>query len=237
MDKRSNIFYLSTEQDNTKICQYLSLNNFISHLMRNKYYIRRKNLFKDVNERTLPLKFLFIPTEALSDTDANVTQTSQISNLKQSEKLKNYKELSNCFVSCWTKEVSQNSLMWESYAHKYGVCITSTIFNFIASFKDTEFQNYDTYCAPVSYRHIDFIDTPEDLLFVKDPLYRIESEIRFLFFPKEKSATNHSNIWLHYDYNLMIDEVILSPFFSSDTASFIKNCLEKQFNLNVKHSK
>lgn len=238
MDKKYNIFYLAETQCNTKICQYLSLDNFLTHLKRRQYYIRRKNLFEDVNEKTLPMKLLFKPTVAFPNkTLSTEEKNSLIKSIKaQSEKLTQYKELSNCFVSSWTLNTDYNYLMWDTYASRFGVCIISTIFNVIASFRNKDFQEYNVYSAPIYYREPTYCDEPGDLVFVKRPLYRMESELRFLFKPKNKEISSKENIWFPYDPEVMIDEVILSPYWSSSTSLFIKECLENKFGLKVKTS-
>ena len=102
MYKKYNIFNLAENQGDVKICQYLSLNNFLTHLKRQQYYIRRKNLLWDVNEKILPMKLLFKPIEAIQ-TLSPEERISLITSVKvQSEKLTQYKDLSNCFDSCWT---------------------------------------------------------------------------------------------------------------------------------------
>ena len=233
MDKKYNIFNLAEDQGNAKICQYLSLNNFLTHLKRQQFYVRRKNLFDDVNEKALPMKLLFKPIEA-NRTLSSEERISLITSVKvQSEKLTQYGDFSNCFVSCWTLNTDCNNLMWETYASKYGVCVISTIFDVIASFRNKDFQEYDVYSAPVFYQEPSYDDEPEDLMFIKRPLYRMESELRFLFRLKNKEVSSKENIWLSYDPKVMIDDVILSPFWSSQAASFIKTCIEEQFGIRV----
>ena len=128
MDKKYNIFNLAEDQGNAKICHYLSLNNFLTHLKRQQIYVRRKNLFDDVNEKALPIKLLFRPIAA-TKTLSPEERCSLITSVKvQSEKLTQYKDLSNCFVSCWTLNTDYNNFMWDTYASKYGVCVISKIF-------------------------------------------------------------------------------------------------------------
>lgn len=225
-----NKFYLREGLNDIKICQYLSLDNFLNQLISSKYYVRRKNMFEDVNEKTLPIDFLFVPTEV------NVNQKNHSKDLfdRQIQKFTRFKDLSKCFVSCWTKYTSSDYFMWKTYASTYGVCIISSINNFIASFDNNCFENYETYASDVIYRNFNYADEPEDLLFVKKPLYRSEEEIRFIFLPNEDSTKNRSYILLPYKYNVMIDEVLLSPFWASTTAQFLKDGLENKFDLKVK---
>ncbi|MDE5849928.1 MAG: hypothetical protein K2H38_07285 [Muribaculaceae bacterium] len=225
-----NKFYLRKGLDDIKICQYLSLDNFLKQLIGGKYYVRRKNMFEDVTEKTLPIDFLFVPSEV------NTNQKNQSKDLldRQIQKFNRFKELSKSFVSCWTKDISSDYFMWKTYASTYGVCIMSTIKNFIASFDNRCFVNYETYVSDVIYRNFSYADEPDDLLFVKNPLYRSEQEIRFIFLPNEDSPQNKYNILLPYNYDVMIDEVRLSPFWASATSKFLKDILENKFGLKVK---
>ena len=172
-----NKFYLREGLDNIKICQYLSIENFLSQLMTGKYYVRRKDLFEDINERSLPIIFLFVPTVADSNQELHVKELLD----HQTIKFDRFKELSKSFVPCWTKDISSNYFMWKVYASTYGVRIRSSINNVIESFDNHNFKNYETYVSDVSYCKFHYNDEVEDALFIKDPLYRMEQEIRFIF--------------------------------------------------------
>ena len=225
-----NKFYLREGLDNIKICQYLSLENFLNQLMTGKYYVRRKDLFEDINERSLPINFLFVPTGVDSNQELHVKDLLN----QQKIKFDRFKELSKSFVSCWTKDTLSNYFMWKVYASTYGVRIMSSIKKVIASFDNHIFKNYETYVSDVLYRKFHYNDKPEDSLFVKDPLYRMEQEIRFIFLPKDESEKTEDNILLSYKYEVMIDEVLLSPFLSSAASTFIKDSLTNMFGLKVR---
>lgn len=236
MNEKYNVFYLSKDQSDTMICQYLSLNNFITHLHRQQYYVRRKSLFEDINEKALPMKLLFKPTLAIHDTELSSEEKNYLSKSveEQSEKLTQYSDVSKSFVSCWTLKIKPDNFMWETYASKFGVCVISTIFNVVASFKNKDFQEYKVYCAPVTYKEPSYNDEPDELSFVKRPLYKSEAELRFLFEPKNKEFLSKENIWLPYEPNVMIDEVVLSPYWSSSTANFLISSVKDIFGLTVR---
>ena len=229
MEPLFNKLYVGTDLENITICQYIPLDYFINQLISGKYYVRRKDLFDDVNERTLPVNFLFVPTEV------NVSHiiNSRILYDRQQDKYNKYKELSKVFVSSWTMDVLSNHFMWKTYASTYGVCIFSSIENFIASFDSILVNNYDVHVSAVNYRNYNYTDTAEESLFIKKPLYRNEKEIRFIFAPKEFDEKSKDNILLPYKYSVMIDKVVLSPFWSYNTARFLKTCFEVNFGLRV----
>ena len=228
--KDYNLFYLFRNQQNVKICQYLSLEYFITHLTRGEYFIQRKNLFNDANEKKLPLSLMFAPTLANAPCSEKNTEIIE----KQIEKYELYKEVSNSsFVSSWTLAAPDNYLMWKSYAPNYGVCVVSCIEDFIASFNHQRINDYEIYCAPIDYRNYKFTDTPEDMLFIKSVSYKDESELRFLFSPKNETMKNERNIWVPYQYQIMIDKVILSPFLSPQIVGFLSASLREKFSIEV----
>lgn len=237
MDKTDRNFYLAKGQENVEIRQYMSLDNLIAQLASGNYYVKKKKRFEDANEASMPMHLCFLPTVAnkpLCDADWQ-------RDAEQKEKYETYKNLSEHYVSCWTKETKENILMWRCYAPKHGVCIKSTINNFIASFDSEAFNRYETYCAPITYKKFDYTDGPFDALFMKDPVYESESEIRFVFIPKDidgDAVSRNERIYLTVNHDVMIDEVILSPYLSPITAEALKSYLKKQFSIKeVTHSR
>lgn len=232
MEPPCNLFYLVNSQPDVEIRQYLSLTRLLDQLVRKKYYISQKNRFEDAHEGKLPIQLTFHPIPANKKWDAKDDELLA----RQKEKGDKFKELSHGYVSCWTKDTDENILMWKSYAPQAGVCICSTIYNFIASFDADSFRKYDTYCAPVAYRTLNFTDDAEDALFVKQPYYKDEKEVRFLFLPKNQEEKADSKIWLPANHAVMIDKAILSPDIPFPAANSIKACLSK-FGIKAELSK
>lgn len=232
MEAVLNKFYLKKGlKPYTRICQFISLNNFLNQLMLGKYYIRRKDLFEDVNERTLPTNLLFIPT--LANSPQSVNSRDLLDN--QTQEFNRFKDLSKSFVSSWTLCDTPQDFMWKIYASSYGVCIVSTIDNFIASFDFGNFKEYEVYCADIEYRKPHYNDKADDLLFVKHPSYASEQELRFLFLPGDTDE-ERPNLWLPYNCQVMLDQIILSPFLHPQSARFLKACLEEKYCIKTRTS-
>ncbi|MBD5424976.1 MAG: hypothetical protein HDR45_02115 [Bacteroides sp.] len=228
----NNLFYLAERSLDTRICQYLSLDNFIAQLSRREYYISRKGEFEDANEAQLPKSQRFLPTLACTIPDKKTRELIQT----YDKKVERYYNLSNSFVSCWSTNDNEDYLMWKNYASTIGVCVVSTVGNFIASFKNNEFSRYNVFAAPVSYRSVKRDDSLLDMVFIKSEHYVGESEWRFLFTPKNSETSKRHNIWLPFDYNVLIDSVILSPFIQKETSRFLIDNLKDKFNIMVESS-
>ena len=232
---QENVFHLKKGIDNqTTICQYLSLDKLLKQILECEYYIKRKDGFSDCNEK-LPVKeYLFYPLPAGSQPSDKSTNLIE----KQMQKAIKYTELSKSFVSCWTKNNVENYLMWKSYTpHPFGVCIVSSIYNFLASFQNQAFSQYNVYCAEIEYGNYNISDEPDDMLFKKANFFRDEQEIRFLFSPKDEKIREKTNIWIPYNYETMIDEIIISPFLSDKITNFLLEILKNKFKLKAKCSK
>ena len=216
-----------------EIYHYLNIDYFLEQLYRGEFYVGRKDLFNDITEARLPLDQLFLPTEAnrpLSSSDKfNIEQ-----NYKKYEA---YKEYSKSFVSCWTVNRKDDYLMWNVYAKQYGVCIVSTVHDFIRSLNQDRLQNYNLKYNKVAYRRYSFSDPLDKLLFQKLPLYSSEKEFRFIFTPKDDKDKEKRHIWIPFDCKVMIKEVVLSPFFSINTTKFLKEIIKERFGLKVITSK
>lgn len=232
MDRTTNEFFIPKQLKVNSICQYLPLAKLITQLTLGKYAIRRKSCFEDVNEKKRNIKLAFLPIEAgvIPDDDTRMRILYQLNSMKE------YETLSQYFASCWSMNTGESFHMWKCYGGDYGVCIVSSVNNVIASFHHEEFSRYKTYCAPISYRNQDFTDTPEDSCFIKGPEYKSENELRFFFVPKVKDDMGGELIWIPYDYKVMIDKVILSPFISRNMFGAFSAFLKSAFGLEVVRS-
>lgn len=230
MNSNTNRFQLANNEANIEINQYLSLEHLFCHLLTKTYYIGKKALFNDAKECEIPLKYLFMPTQANCRVDEN--NKKLINN--HLAKCRLYKLLSNNYISCWTKEKNENYLMWKAYTPKFGVRISSTVSNFTASFDPDYIKNYDIYGSSVSYEQQYFTDDTRKLMFSKDKAYKDEREYRFLFI---KPQNSEDHIKVPYNPKIMIDKITLSPFIPQDIGNFIRDVLDKHFNLNAYPSK
>lgn len=231
----SNIFYLSnTLPINTQICQYLRLDYLIEIIRKNKYLITQKRIFEDQSERKFSINLTFSPTPAVLNSEQDHTMIID----NQQDKAKQYKHLCYNYVSCWTAETTENILMWKGYGSVFGACIRSNLNNFVASFDSTDFGKFDVYCAPINYRFQRFADAPEDCIFRKDPYYKDEKEIRFIFMPKDETIKDsNKKIQLSINPRIMVEEIILSPYISKDAALFLADVISSTSNIPVSLSR
>ena len=217
-----------------EIYHYLNLDYFLEQLSRSEFYVGRKDLFfYDITEARLPLNQLFLSTEA----NRPLSSSDKLNIEQNYKKYEAYKEYSKSFVSSWTIGSKDDYLMWNVYAKKYGVCIVSTIKDYIRSLNQQYLCNYDIKYNKITYKNYYFTDQIEDLLFQKLPLYSSEKEFRFIFTPKDEKDKEKSNIWIPFDHKMMIKEVVLSPFFSIQNSKFLKEVFKERFGLEVTTSK
>ena len=220
-------------QGNIPICHYLNLNYFLEQLFRGEFYVGRKDLFNDTTEARLPIELSFYPTQACCP----LTNVDKLIREGHHQKIDSYKEHSKSFVSSWTFGDKDDYLMWNVYAKQYGVCIVSTVHDFIRSLDQDRLQNYNLKYNKVAYRRYSFSDPIDKLLFQKLPLYSSEKEFRFIFMPKDEEEKNKSHIWIPFEPKVMINEVVLSPFFSINTTKFLQEIFKEKYGLKVTTSK
>lgn len=155
---------------------------------------------------------------------------------EQNEKrINKIEETAKWLTSCWT-ENRNNILMWQTYTKGYcGVCIESTICDFIKSIKH---NNYNILCGKVDYGCYSPSMRTKEYAFNKLPQYKDEKEIRFYFLNNKDQYTNEQKKIHRLSYNVfdiepekMIDSIILSPFIrSANSADMLKDLLENRFN-------
>lgn len=175
----TNYYYLLKGwEDNIPIYQYMDLDYLFSLLEGKRYFVNRKCHFEDNGESVLPSKSLFgFNTYGIQLKDEEIEKKSQ----GVSKKLQKYKDSAFWLTSCWTKDNTENLLMWKNYTTKIGVRIKSNINNFVASI-DTD--KYTIVCGVISYDG--YTSKPfEECIFSKEHYYKNEDEVRFFFFGKQ----------------------------------------------------
>ena len=232
-----NRFNLSAELSNeTKIAQYLDLNHLIKLLKSNMYFICKKNKFEDIQERTLQIKQIFDIQEVGDNVISRKQPKTEMAGFGKNER---YKLLSaKIYASCWTEQIQENILMWKNYTHKNGACIKSKISNFIAAFDNKYFSNYTVYCCRICYDNFIKNYSSFECNFVKRLCYSDEKEIRFLFCPNgEITESNLEAIYIPVYPEIMIEEIILSPYIGMKRAKYLQRILSTRFNIKVSLSK
>lgn len=196
------------------ICQYMRLDYLIQLLETNKLYAKRRRENNDANEGYYKQYLEF--GISIADNNGESHSESQKRNLT-------YKDIVDCPISCWTKTERESYLMWKSYAGEIGVRIKSSIHNLIASLQlDLEKDGNDKiYCGSMNYcQNLLPSNDEEKQFFSKDDVYTEEDEFRFYFILSDDSnrkSTTHRLIPI--DPNVMIDEILLSPFLCKEAAN------------------
>lgn len=231
--KRLNGYYYRLEDGNNdkSICQYMRLDYLIQFLETGNYFVKRRKNFQDANEAYENKKLAF-------GYSAVGEQNSLLSPVQ--ERLIPYMNIVNCPTSCWSMNSYESFLMWKSYSTEMGACIKTTIHNFISSIKiDLSINNRDNkvLCGSMSYLNKIMPSTiEEDQLFNKDIVYAEEKEFRFYFILKSDKDKDTNGIHIPVDANVMIDEVLLSPFICKDAADKLARMLKCAYNIEVKQS-
>ncbi len=194
--------------------------------------VSAKKTFADKYDagNTIPLKAVFknFITE-YGNKDALLTKYSPTSLINT------FKTSANYFASCWTLS-KDNYLMWNAYTHgNSGVCIESTVSNFVASIDPLSIEPFLICCSPMYYDGYSSISEVEEILFKKLRQYEGEQEVRFYFLDgkqtnTEKANTNRDYVFLKIDPEVMIDKLIISPFMRGNSAHILKQNLEEKYS-------
>lgn len=224
-------FIIMEEVDNNlTIYQYMNLDYLLCLLKRQEYYVKPKKYFFDKHERNLPLKSHFRIEPVGENCYKRIQKTDD-----SFEKSRQFHESGNLLTACWTKHDGENMLMWKNFTSKLGVCIKSTVANFIASFKTDDFV---VCCGKMTYDGIKNHHDNIERLFLKDRPFEGEEEIRFYFLPTNNVDTsNLAGLPLSVNPKVMIDEIILSPYINRIAANELKTFITEKYNVKVNLSK
>jgi hypothetical protein len=214
---------------NTEIRQYMDLDYLLRLLETRSYYVKQKQEFPDKHESRLPLKAMF----SLQSVEPGSYKGKPTDITESLERIRKFTESGCMLTACWTERRGESALMWKNFTTKMGGCIKSTINNFVASFAN---DDYDICCGRMSYTGVyagqDFIES----LFTKDKAFEEEKEIRFYFTPKNSTTTcNSTSIPVIPD--VMIDEIILSPYIEPRAREILRQIISEKYNLKVTSSK
>lgn len=214
---------------NTEIHQYMDLDYAIRIFETRSYFVKQKKLFQDKNESRLPLKVMFKmqPVGQGSNKDSQTNLTESL------DRIRKFTESATMLTACWTERRGESALMWKNFTTKIGACIKSTISNFVASLT---IDDYNICCGRMSYSGINSEQGLTDILFTKGSAYQEEKEIRFYFTPKNSLATC-SNAYIPVLPDVMIDEIVLSPYIEPRAREVLRQMISEKYNLKVTSSK
>lgn len=233
--KESGVFWLMSDvslKQDTEIYQYLRLDYLLSLLDSKMYYVKRKHYFSDKREKDYPNRMKFVVTPVGTPLQPNDNCQKEMT-----AKTAKFKEFSFLPTSCWTHYSKENILMWDRYTTQMGVRIKSSIDNFVSSFVDNK---YYLWCGKMSYERHQQTNSFEESLWIKEPAYYDEREIRFYFSSKfedislDDCKSDHIMLKIKPDY--MINEIVLSPHINKTAAKVIQKFIEDTYKITTKIS-
>lgn len=230
-------YFVNLEQDNlffdAVICRYLSLDYFIDMMECKRLYVNRRKAFHDVNERYIPFHWPGFLTPVGENIPPQPDKRQYWADIRNE-----YSRWVNMPTFCWTLTTEENYLMWKGYTENNGVCIVSTIRQFIASIQDSNnFQRAKctVYCGQMLYNSFSTMDT-ENLPLWKAREFASENELRF-YFEIDDDSFDGTHIFIPIDYSVLISKLIISPFVCSKTAKALSEMLYNRYKINVSPSK
>ena len=88
------------------------------------------------------------------------------------------------------------------------------------------------------YEGIKYHNDNLERLFIKDKAFEGEEEIRFYFIPSVKVNTSKmEGLSIAVDPEVMIDEIILSPYIDKIAANELKEFIAREYKVKVNQSK
>lgn len=223
----------------TKICQYLDLEYLMKILNEDAYYVKRKKFFDDEREKEFPklLHFVLAPL----DPEYKKAHADEISKLQEelNESVKQYQVQSYVPTSCWTIRTLENILMWDR-GNKTRACIHSTIGDFVGSFgKDLK---YKIWCGRMFYEPFSKVIKFENKIWVKEPYYADENEVRFYFSSSDDKVETDTTecpekgVFLRVTPKQMMHEIVLSPYIDKKSAESLAKAIEEKYHIKTRPS-
>ena len=229
LDQEHDVFVQKGLDIETKIYRYTSLDTLLHILSRSEYYISKRILFTDKNERGVfrNLKYGFDK----SPVGGNAPDYCEA----YQEYVREQKNAAmQSFVTCWTEKETECYLMWKSYASNgVGVRIETTIDQLLKSLQSNPVK---ICCTRVDYKPEGYKDTWFKKVFVKKPEYEQEQEVRICVCPNRNNQIYCDRLMLKVN-TPFITSVTLSPFLSVLEQKFLVESLNKSYpNLVIKRS-
>lgn len=229
METNKNWYYSLPEvTEDAVVMRYMKYDYLTKMLDNNKFYVPLKQSFNDMGEHKLPLKNMFRIYPAFVEIPEEQRKMDYERTLR---KHKDFALSQRLPTSCWTLRGYENYLMWMGYTDKTGVCIKSTLGNVVASLS---YPGYNLYCGKIRYKNCWFHD--DDELFPKQKYFADERELRMYFEPEATIDEGLDHIELDVKPDILIDEVILSPFYDKNQADNLAKELRSKYGIKVRPS-
>jgi len=226
MEKLRYFLLMDGVDEEQTICQYMDLDYLLRLLDTRTYFVKPKQSFQDFHERCLPFKSIFKLHFIGRECDKSMLADTEESLVR----LRRFMESGTMLTACWTEHLGENALMWGNFTSKMGICIKSSIHNFMASL-DTD--DYNIWCGRMAYTGIRSDTEIIDCLFTKDKAFADEREIRFYFIPKSKQTNkNGKGLSIPVMPQVLIDEIILSPYINAQACKILTDFINEKYNVD-----
>lgn len=198
-----------------QLCRYTSLKN-LYYILEGKFYIPKRGSFSDAWECDGDVPFNDFKISLLTHERFDANNINYIQNLLANQ-------AKAILASCWTNKYHEDYLMWKSYTpNKCGAMLRASIHNIASSFGNTLPH---IICSNMIYQQkIPSNTNPLDALFFKATPYHSEEEVRFYILPDMPIEGNGT--FFKINPEIMIDEIILSPFLTNIECSNIIKRIE-----------
>ena len=129
MEKLRYFLLMDGVDSEEEIYQYMDLDYLLRLLESRSYFVKQKRFFPDFHESFLPLKSIFKPQPIFRKCEKPIKVEIEEALVR----LRQFRESGTMLTACWTKHRGENALMWRNFTNKMGICIKSSIHNFMAS--------------------------------------------------------------------------------------------------------
>lgn len=214
-------------ESNYAIAKYLDLTKFLSLLQRQSLFMCRMDKLEDQFEGRSPqssIEELGNWYRMLRDTTNFFTvpiSDSDIENKKMQHKAHEIRDKHLYCVNCWNKFENESAALWKIYSgFSKGIMIKSNIENLKASLS---YSPQNLYLSEI--RYIDFENETIDIGNAMTPkihkhqAYSYEKEVRLIYEVPHSGWTydwskeeTEDGVFIHLDLNILIDEIVISPF-------------------------
>lgn len=215
-------------KENYKVYKYFDIIKFISLLQRKSLFFCRLDKFEDKFEGSSPklnIEYRKKYYEQIHNELLSINSKIEVS-LEKDLKVRQgfeeeFKKL-NC-VCCWNKSKSESYALWKIYSEmNKGIMVTSQIDKLINSLKNN--LTDDIQISEIKYIDFETEMIPDGNLnyqiIHKHKAYSYEDELRLIYkIPEVKridfdweKEDNNSGINIKLDLNILIDDIVLSPY-------------------------
>lgn len=166
--------------------RYLDLPKFINILTSRTLFFTNVTTYRDKEEgvsiKKSDLEGTFIKKILFQKSGLDFNNDTLIKKYEQEIKLRN-----RYYVSCWTRDCVENSLLWNTYCHSgYGVAIKTNINQLVKSYSEDVFSPF-VQSSDVEYK----ANQDKEACFIKNDYYSSEKEFRLAvdiceLLPKDK---------------------------------------------------